>query len=133
MGVCFHTFSSAVGLSRQCVMAELIRPCNKPASSESACLSSLITFNPVFWRKEGKPSGEKSIPIQKVHPYGLCLKRTTGIDGICVIGWPRVCGTPHNVISALSLSLFFINLGQIDHNVRRFTKQCARGDILQRG
>ncbi len=37
-----------------CVMALLIRPCNRPASSESACLSFLIAFNPVFWRKRRK-------------------------------------------------------------------------------
>ncbi len=54
MGVYFHTFSSAVWLGRQCVMALLIRPCNRPASSESACLSFLIAFNPVFWRKRRK-------------------------------------------------------------------------------
>ncbi len=66
MGVYFHTFSSAMWLGRQCVMTLLIRPCNRPASSESACLSFLIAFNPVFWRKRRKNYWRKI----HTHPEG---------------------------------------------------------------
>ncbi len=64
--VYFHTFSCAVWLGRQCVMAVLIRPFNRPASSESACLSFLIAFNPIFSRERRKNHWRKI----HTHPEG---------------------------------------------------------------
>lgn len=71
-------------------MTALIRPCNKPTSGESACLSSLIGFNPFFssrkrenqWRKIHTHSERPSswLVSQKSHSdrWHLCNWLTKG-------------------------------------------------------
>lgn len=64
MGVYFYTFSSAVGLGRECVFAELIRPCNKSASRQLACpLSSPLI--PSFEGKKENPEEKNPYPSRR--------------------------------------------------------------------
>lgn len=109
MGVYFHTISSVVWLGRQCVMALFIRPCNGPASSEPACLSFLIAFNPIFWRKRRKNQWRKIY----THPEGpsswLVPQKSNRDRWHCCNRLAKVSGIPHSVISAL----FFFILGKL--------------------